>query len=151
MIDHLSFEHKLKEFVSNKPKSQKVITDLNKTFAKYIISSAASFRSIENQYLVGICNEYNIPIPSRKQLVDIINNLYDEINDNITIDLKEYDFLSGTSDGWTPKYLNNSFLSLTLNALDENFEFKSFIVGIKKLNLHDAFSVSKALEQKMNL
>jgi len=37
-----------------------------------------------------------------------------------------------------------------LNALDENFEFKSFIVGIKKLNLHDAFSVSKALEQKMN-
>jgi len=150
MIDHLSFEHKLKEFVSNKPKSQKVITDLNKTFAKYIISSAASFRSIENQYLVGICNEYNIPIPSRKQLVDIINNLYDEINDNITIDLKEYDFLSGTSDGWTPKYLNNSFLSLTLNALDENFEFKSFIVGIKKLNLHDAFSVSKALEQKMN-
>jgi len=83
-------------------------------FAKYIISSAASFRSIENQYLVGICNEYNIPIPSRKQLVDIINNLYDEINDNITFDLKEYDFLSGTSDGWTPKYLNNSFLSLNI-------------------------------------
>jgi len=150
MIDHLSHEHKLNEFASNKPKPQKVITDLNKMFAKYIISSAASFRSIENQYLIGICNEYNIPIPTRKQLVDIIIKLYDEINDNITIDLKDYDFLSGTSDGWTPKYLNNSFLSLTLNALDENFEFKSFIVGIKKLNLHDAFSVSKALEQKMN-
>jgi hypothetical protein len=43
-----------------------------------------------------------------------MNNQSEEINDKITFDLKEYDFLSGTSDGWTPKYLNNSFLSLNI-------------------------------------
>ena len=130
MIDHLSIEHKLKQFMSKTPKPQKVITDLNKTFAKFIISSASSFRLIENEHLVDICNQYHIPIPNRKQLVDIINKMFDELNENMIFDLRDFEFLAGTTDGWTPKFINTSFISTTLHGLNENFEFSSFILGI---------------------
>ncbi len=151
MNDHLGNIHEMKQFNRSKSIIKKVISDTVRGVVYFVVSSASPFLIVENEYFKFLAERPDFKLPSRKVIKDMLGKVYDEIYDDIKDKLAAIDYLAVTTDGWTANYQKKCYLSLTAHYIDDNFEFKTYKLGIHQINKHDHLSTAKKLENKLKL
>jgi hypothetical protein len=82
--DHLYEAHKLEEFKPTKAVDRINISySLNCLFAKFIISTGLAFSVLDNEWLKILCDRLDFDLFKKREMLALINNMYNEIKTNI--------------------------------------------------------------------
>ena len=84
-------------------------------------------------------------------LQSIIPSLYLQLRTRIKTSLRQAEYCSFTTDLWTAKYQNHSYISLTCHFIDQEWELHSYCLEIRELPIdHTTEKAAAELSEKYN-
>ena len=112
---------------------------------KIIISSASSYRLIENQYFKQIINDYTTQkLINRTALKILEDNYYEHKINEIIAKFKKIETAAITTDSWTAKILRKSFISLIVHFLKPDWTPDYIDLGVFNLiGSHTALAMAR--------
>jgi len=101
----------------------------------FIIHSMIPLRTVENPFFKKLFNNIGITkkinVPSRRNLVRKIHNLFEDTKEKIINDIKDIKYVCTTTDVWSSK--KRSFLGVTIHWIDvDNFQRRSSSLACRR-------------------